>query len=458
MAKDVILVFDIGKTNKKVMLFDRDLKIVSEKESKFDEIPDDDRFMGDDIERIEEWIFSTCKSYLADPDYSVKAINFTTYGATIMAIDGEGGRLTPVYNYLKPMPEGIVEPMYERYGGEDEFCRNTAASAMGMLQAGLQLLWLKHKKPEVFGKAGNFLHFPQFLSSRLTGVAATEYTSIGCHTTLWDFDNRKYHDWVKDEGIKLLDPVPVDQVYPARNLDSDTPVGVGIHDSSASLVPYFKFSDREFILISTGTWCISMNPFNDHPLTKEELAQRCLCYMSVQQKPVKSNQLFLGHIHDVNTKRLTDFFKVDEDAYKKVGADMDLVRKLKSEQGDGRVFLPGEIPEDYIDDAADLSKFANFDEAYHQLMIDLVDIAASAIQFIIAPDDSTEDIYITGGFSKNGLFTGLLGSYFPGKQVYTSEVANATSLGAALVLWKCFGIDEDPEIDLGLNKIESFTM
>ena len=35
--------------------------------------------------------------------------------------------------------------------------------------------------------------------------------------------------------------------------------------------------------------------------------------------------------------------------------------------------------------------------------------------------------------------------------VYTSEIANASSLGAALVIWKCFNNENEPEIDLGLN-------
>jgi hypothetical protein len=49
----------------------------------------------------------------------------------------------------------------------------------------------------------------------------------------------------------------------------------------------------------------------------------------------------------------------------------------------------------------------------------------------------------------------LLASRFSEKNVYTSEVANATSLGAALVIWNTMGIDGEPEIDLGLKKISA---
>ena len=454
MVKEVILIFDVGKTNKKVLLFDKDLNIVSEEESIFEEIPDDDGFNGDDIARIEEWVCEKTERYLEDPSYEVKAINFTTYGATLMYIDREGRRLTPVYNYLKPMPEGIVETLYESHGGIDEFCRKTASPALGMLNSGFQALWLKRSKPEIYAKVKSILHFPQYLSYRLTGVLASEHTSIGCHTGLWDFYRMQYHDWVREEGLNLPDPVPVDRTHPAKMIQSHIPVGIGIHDSSASLVPYFKHTDREFILISTGTWCISMNPFNHTPLTSEQLQQDCLAYLSVQQKPVKSSRFFLGHIHDVNVKRLNDFFNVDKHAYKRVVPDHDLIDELEQKSGGKRVFFTKGMPEDFTDRDAALNRFDGFSQAYHQLMLDLTQLTVNSIKLIIAEGDMTENLYITGGFSRNPLFTDLITRSFYGKKVYTSEIANSTSLGAALILWKCFGIDAEPRIDLGLKSIE----
>ena len=50
-------------------------------------------------------------------------------------------------------------------------------------------------------------------------------------------------------------------------------VGIGLHDSSAALIPYLVNFSMPFVLISTGTWCISMNPFSKTALTAEELQQ-----------------------------------------------------------------------------------------------------------------------------------------------------------------------------------------
>ena len=85
--------------------------------------------------------------------------------------------------------------------------------------------------------------------------------------------------------------------------------------------------------------------------------------------------------------------------------------------------------------------------------MDLVDLTEESIKLIIGKEDKTKNIYISGGFSKNPIFLKLIASRFPDKRVYTSEVANATSLGAALVLWKGIDTHFNPDIELGLKSI-----
>lgn len=449
MSKEAVIVFDIGKTNKKILLFDRQLQLLHEEETVFDEVPDDDGFQGDDIEKLEKWVLEGCRTTLQKSEYNIRGINFTTYGATLMYLDHQGRRLTPVYNYLKPMPEGIAEPLYDHHGGMQEFCRRTASPALGMLNSGLQALWLKKKKPGIFSQVKTILHFPQYLSFLLTGKTSAEHTSIGCHTALWDFDNMQYHPWTGQLGNVLPDPVEVETAHPAQKLGKAVPVGIGIHDSSASLVPYFVGSEEEFILVSTGTWCISMNPFNEEPLTAGQLEKDCLAYMSIRKKPVKSSRLFMGHIHDVNVERLRKLYGAGKDEYKKVDLDKALLKRLKEEDG-SRVFFRGGVPENYLDDSVSRKAFPGFREAYHRLMMDLTDLTAEAVRLIIPKNDETRNLYITGGFSKNPLFIHLMDGHFPDKQVRASEVSNATSLGAALVIWKAIEPEFSAPVDLGM--------
>ena len=190
-------------------MFNHNLELIEEEE-KFPEIIDDEGFPCDNIELIEKWIKESVERMAESHKYDLTAVNFATYGATLAFLDENGKRITPIYNYLKPLDDKIPEKLYRRYGGQDEFCRRTASPALGMLNSGIQILWLKTTRPDTFSKVKNILHFPQYLSYRLTGKMFSEYTSIGCHTALWDFDNMEYHPWLNNEHIKLPEPVSIE--------------------------------------------------------------------------------------------------------------------------------------------------------------------------------------------------------------------------------------------------------
>lgn len=451
MYKEVIAIFDIGKTNKKFLLFDKKLKIVHEAEQKFDEILDDDGFACDDIEKIENWMKECVSDVILQKKYTIKALNFATYGASLVYLNHNGKRFTPVYNYLKPMPEDVLKGFYETYGGIEEFSRKTASPALGMLNSGLQALWFKRNKTDLFNKIRVVLHFPQYLSYCFTGKIASEYTSIGCHTALWDFDNRCYHTWITKEGINLPDPIANSQIYDIDFHGQTIKTGIGIHDSSSSLVPYFEGTKEQFILISTGTWCIFMNPFNTEPLTTDQLKKDSLCYLSVQQRQVKSSRLFLGHIHDVNVEKISKHFGKEAGYYKKVKADAGMLSSLRKDK-DKRIYFQHSVPKDYIDLSVNPGIFQSFEEAYHHLIHDLASLGMESLSLIIPADDKTQIVYISGGFARNEIFVKLMAAWLPGKKVYTSEIDNATALGAAMIVWENSFGKVAPAIDMGLKE------
>jgi sugar (pentulose or hexulose) kinase len=452
MKEKVIAVFDIGKTNKKILLFDYNLRLVSESEEKFPVIKDDDGFECDDIDIIEKWIKKSIINLVHSDNYELQAVNFATYGATLVYLDSHGKRLTPVYNYLKPIDENIPQMLYKKYGGKDEFCRKTASPALGMLNSGLQALWLKTVKPEIFSKTSFILHFPQYLSFLLTGKAHAEHTSIGCHTALWDFDKIKYHQWVIDENIPVPDPVAIGTLNEVEFEGKKINIGIGIHDSSASLAPYFANNSEKFLLVSTGTWCINMNPFNTEKLTAEQLTMDCLCYMSVTMQPVKSSRLFLGHMHETAVSGMSKYFKIHEDSFKLIKPEMKLFNKLTTKFRGRKVFFTDIEQSREMKEDPDLFEFDNFVEGYHQLMIELCDLTVEAINLVTGVNDETKNLYITGGFSKNSLFLKLLASSYPHLKVFTSEISNATALGAALVILESLEPDNKPQVNLGLTE------
>jgi sugar (pentulose or hexulose) kinase len=453
MKQDVIAIFDIGKTNKKILLFDKKLKLVFQNEQKIEEILDEDGFSCDNLPLVEAWILEEISQLSISKEYNLKAVNFATYGATLIYLDKDGKRLTPAYNYLKPMPEDVLAGYYQKYGGIEEFSRNTASPALGMLNSGLQILWLKKHKPKIFKQVSSILHLPQYFYFLVTKQITSDLTSIGCHTALWDFEKNCYHDWLDDEKIQLPVPAANDETSEMIVNDQKIQVGIGIHDSSSSLVPYLKGSSEPFILISTGTWCIFMNPFNDDPLTTEQLNKDSLCYISTRQKQVKSSRLFMGHIHDVNSQRIADHFGKNSNYYKNVEANELFITKHLQE----RIFFKEGVSPEYIDQSVDLSAFNSAEEAYHQFVIDLVYLALDSLKLIIPANDNTTSVYVTGGFARNIIFLRLLATLLPGKTLYTSEVDNATAFGAAMTVWNKAFSGTESILDLGLKKIEAFS-
>ncbi len=441
MAEPVIAIYDIGKTNKKLILFDRQYQVVHEESRCFPEISDEDGFLADDLPRVSQWVKKSFKDVKKRDDLDVQAVNVSAYGASLVHLDDKGFPATPLYNYLKPFPDDLAAQFYGQFGGQEEFSRQTASPILGMLNSGLQLYWLKYKKPEVFANIKRTLHLPQYFAYLLHKKPFSEITSIGCHTALWDFQNDRSHEWVYEEKLTPLFP-PLVSTYSFRTMRSKLSAvkcGMGMHDSSAALVPYLQGFHEPFMLISTGTWNITLNPFNQEPLTKEELRKDCLNFMDYRGMPVRASRAFLGKEHDYQVARIADHFQKSTDFHHHISLDKEiLLSLLRNNHAEARKFYPqqmygtGPMPE-YTGLENDLSIFSSFEEAYHQLMLDIVGIQIASLN-LAKGDTKPDKIFVSGGFCRNQLFLQLLASYHKEVALYVANLENASALGAALVM------------------------
>ncbi len=422
----VIAIFDVGKTNKKLFLFDEHYRIVYEKTLQFTETMDEDGDPCENLQALTEWGRDSLKELMDLDEFEIRALNFSAYGASFVHIGDDGKPVALLYNYLKPFPEKLKEKFYKDYGGEILVSMITASPVLGNLNSGMQLYWLKNKHPEIFNKINHSLHLPQYLSYLITAQAYSDITSIGCHTNLWNFPQNNYHEWVLREGIeeKLAPIFSSANVVDARAFWKDFKVGIGLHDSSAALIPYLACFTEPFILISTGTWCITLNPFNKHPLTESELQQDCLCYMSYKGEPVKASRLFAGNEHEMETKKLAQHFNVAQDNYKGVEYEEKIITALTKTNAVAQGIKFAE---------RNLSEYRNYEVAYHQLLLDIMQQQIESTKLVIQ-DDKVNRIFVDGGFSKNPVFMHLLAAAFPQMEVYAASVAQATAVGAALAI------------------------
>ena len=81
----------------------------------------------------------------------------------------------------------------------------------------------------------------------------------------------------------------------------------------------------------------------------------------------------------------------------------------------------------------DLNKFKTYEEAYHQLIADIVLQQVRSTNLVLR-GTGVKRIFVDGGFSKNPIYMYLLADGFPNIEVYAASVAQASALGAALAL------------------------
>ena len=440
----MIAIFDIGKTNKKLSVLNNSYEFIFENAVRIPDIKDEDGDDCDDLASLTTWIKQSFQELVQNKKFNITALNFSGFGASIVFIDEKNNPAAPLYSYLKPLPKSLHKKFYSDYGGEEHIARVTASPVLGSLNSGLQVYRMKHLHPEKFDSFTYTLHFPQYLSLLFTNQPCSEKTSIGCHTHLWDFTTNSYHQWVSDENIlkKLAPIVPCDSTFEINTGRSVISTGIGLHDSSSALIPYLTCCTEPFVLISTGTWCITLNPFNQSPLTLDELKQDCLCYLSHEGKAVKSARLFAGHWHEVETQRMAAHYNVSASYYKTVAFDNTLLTDFKGERSANNSIPVNQAGLDFA--RSELSQFSSYEAAYHALMCEIIYRQVQSSNLVLK-NSSVKNIYVDGGFSNNPIYMKLLASNYQHYNVYSASVPQASTIGAAMIIHSKWNPTEIPK-------------
>lgn len=420
-------VFDIGKTNKKLFLFDTDGHILWRTSTNFPTTKDEDGFTSDDLTAIETWMKETIEMLMNSERWTIETVNFSAYGASLVYLDENGQRLPMFIDYLKPYPDEISNKFFTQYGPKAKFCRETASPYLGMLNSGLQIYWLKYAKAEWFSRVKYVLHFPQYLSYIFTGKALAEYTSIGCHTGMWDYEKKDYHAWIDKEGIRdLLPPLTASDTWSETNTSNyDFLVGTGLHDTSASLIPYLTIERTPFLLLSTGTWSVCVNPFSQDALSEVDLEKDCLNFLRIDGQQVRAARLFLGREHEIQVGVLSTYYGVGLEEFMELHWDPAIYERAIE-----AVLFPFEFEHLPIDSPTIPEGTDPPDriQAYYQLMNHLIPLQLEAIHRA-AGSQHIPRLIIEGGFTNNPIFVHLLQRFLPDWEVTTSDMEGGSARG-----------------------------
>lgn len=196
--------------------------------------------------------------------FSIDTIVPVAHGACSVLV-GVDDLAMPVLDYEHDGPDAI----HDAYAAAVDPFSETLTPLLPLgLNVGKQVYWQRHAFPDQFAEARHLLMWAQYWSWRLTGIAATEVTSIGCHTHLWRPAEGRVSTFTEREGLAgLLPPLrraweslgPLrPEIIRTTGLDPACRVLCGIHDSNASYLPHLVGRQPPFSVVSSGTWIICM--------------------------------------------------------------------------------------------------------------------------------------------------------------------------------------------------------
>lgn len=302
MTKKHIAVIDIGKTNAKLALVDADTLSEIEVVTRPNTVLPGPPWPHFDIEGHWEFLLDGLARFHAD--HRVDAIAITTHGASIVLLDREGNLAAPMLDYEHPGPNDLAAEYDAIRPGYDE----TGSPRLSMGQnVGAQLFWQFRTDPGLRARLHHLVTYPEYWGGRLTGVAATEVTSLGSHTDLWNPTERGFSSLVDRLGIaeamaptrkagEVLGPI-LPGIAERTGLAPDTPVHCGIHDSNASLLPHLLTRAAPFSVVSTGTWVIAMAIGGDEVTL--DPARDTLINVNAFGDPVPSARFMGGREYDL---------------------------------------------------------------------------------------------------------------------------------------------------------------
>lgn len=247
-----LAVLDAGKTHFRLSLLDewgRVLRVQSSPNPIKQGI-----YPHEPVEELWAWLLGALHQLRDDPPQALIPV---AHGAAAALVDAWGELALPVLDYEYA---AVQEPEYP----QPAFAETATPSLPLGLNLGRQLYWQQQRFPREFARVRHILLYPQYWAYRLSGQLASEVTSLGCHSDLWNPYRADFSSLVRRQGwIGLFPPVqPAWQVLGGlrpslvQQLGYDCQVLVGLHDSNASLVPYLEQTNPA--VVSSGTWTIAM--------------------------------------------------------------------------------------------------------------------------------------------------------------------------------------------------------
>ena len=302
MSEQATVVLDVGKTLTKLSLWSPCGQLIAQSQRPNERV-DTGAYVALDTNGIGTFVAETLKNFAGLTE--VGAIIPVGHGAAAAIIDDPSGLVLPPLDYEHPIPAPIRRA-YDTH--RDPFAMTGSPALPDGLNLGAQLFYLESLHPDLLSGERRIVPWAQYWSWVLSGVAASEVTSLGCHTDLWQPLARAssqlaiQRGWagrlapLHDAG-SVLGKLRPEWVH-RTGLSPHVRVYCGLHDSNAALVAARaspEIAGQEATILSTGTWFVAMRTPGRTRVDLGALDEKrdCLINVDVFSNPVPSAR-FMG--------------------------------------------------------------------------------------------------------------------------------------------------------------------
>ena len=436
MIDGCTLILDVGKTHAKLSLWDAQGTVLDRRVRVNPAFPVSD-YRVLDIEGIERWLFasifeiaSQCRT---EGPGRIRRIIPVGHGAAAALLRGEALHAPPM-DYETEADPGTRSD----YAAQRSAFADTGSPFLPCaLNLGLQLHLLEFRLGPLPDDV-TILPWPQYWAWRLSGVMASELTSLGCHSDLWrptagDFSElAKRRGWAQRlapvrQAAEVLGTV-TPAIAAATGLPADCDVLCGLHDSNAALLAargHAAIADNESTVLSTGTWFVAMRtpaPGTQVDVRQLDEARDCLVNVDVHGRPVPSARFMGGR--EAELAGSIDSFALTKDQTPARLLDR-IPAVLTNRVMACPTFVPGVGP------------FPDSPGRWRRCPDDPLDKRVATCLYLALMADATldlvgsrEHLLIEGRFAEEVVFVRALAALRPDQCVYVSNAHNDVAYGA----------------------------
>jgi len=301
VARGWTVVLDVGKTLSKATLWDDAANCIARRSRPNPQVSNGNSLTLD-VAGIERWLRHVLSEF--SQVLSITAIIPVAHGAGVALIRNGQLQCAPL-DYEWP---GASADRAAYNKQRDPFLATGSPALPGGLNIGMQLHWLESLRSADL-HSGQIVPWAQYWAWLLCGVAASEMTSLGCHTDLWrPYDRTPSALAVRRGWAERLAPLtPANSVLgtlgpewvAATGLSQRVEVYCGMHDSNAALLAarsHPELEGHDATVLSTGTWFVAMRRPNANDAGQAaQLAEArdCLVNVDAAGAPIPSSR-FMG--------------------------------------------------------------------------------------------------------------------------------------------------------------------